>query len=513
MSAVVSARQPCPSCTSSDAYFEYDDGHGFCFSCGKYFKPKRKGKKDLQEYSYQFVPLRGITKESLQFYDAKTKVDAEGKPVAIGFKYPNGSLKIRSLDKKEFHTEGEINKAGLFGRDKFAAGSHKYVTITEGELDAISLYQTLRSPVVSVQSSSTAARDCAVDIDFLRSFERIYLAFDNDVHGRAATELVAKLFDYRSVYVVKFSNRKDANEYLQAGEDSVLRNIWWNSKKYQPESIVSSNDEFKKLLEEEPQYGISYPFRTLTEMTYGIRRGESVLITAMEGIGKTELMHAIEHHILKETDENVASIFLEEPKRRHLQALAGIELGKPVHLPDSGVTNAEVYDAVERLLRRDDRLFIYSHYGSDDPDVLLQTVRFLVTVCQCPYVLLDHISMVVSGLAGEDERIALDYIITRLEMMVVELNFALIFVSHVNDEGLTRGSRGISKIANIRIDAKRDVLNKDPNIRNTLNLSISKNRFHSNTGPAGSYLFDPYSRKYTEIVAANDNSVLEAMAA
>jgi len=66
----------------------------------------------------------------------------------------------------------------------------------------------------------------------------------------------------------------------------------------------------------------------------------------------------------------------------------------------------------------DDRLFLYSHFGSDEPDIFLDTVRFLVTACQCGVVIVDHITMVCSGLSGEDERRALDYISTRLEMMV-----------------------------------------------------------------------------------------------
>ena len=76
-------------------------------------------------------------------------------------------------------------------------------------------------------------------------------------------------------------------------------------------------------------------------------------------------------------------------------------------------------------------------------------------------------------------------------MMVKELDFALIVVSHVNDEGLTRGSRNISKIADIRIDLKRDVTSSDPVVRRTTHLTISKNRFCGRTGPAGELLFDP----------------------
>src|SRR3569833_1821205 len=84
-------------------------------------------------------------------------------------------------------------------------------------------------------------------------------------------------------------------------------------------------------------------------------------------------------------------------------------------------------------------------------------------------------SFVVSGLGGKDERTSLDYLSTRLEMMVKELDFALIVVSHVNDDGLTRGSRNISKIADIRVDLYRDVTSADPVVRRTTRLVVSKN--------------------------------------
>lgn len=466
----------------------------------------------MSGYTYEYLTLRGLDQHVLRFYDVKTKIDATGKPVSIGFRYPHGGYKVRKLDRKEFYIEGDINKSGLFGRDKFSAGGARYVTITEGEIDALSLAQALRGssgtgypPVVSVQSSSTAARDCTVDRAWLNSFERIYLAFDADEPGRRAVAEVARLFDYNKVYVVEFSKFKDANEYLVAGQSEELKRIWWNSKPYLPESIVSSIDEFKKIVEEEPVRGIPYPFDTLTEMTYGIRTGESVLITAQEGVGKTEIMHAIEHKLLSETHENVGAIFLEEPKQRHLKALAGISLRAPVHLPDSGRTVAEVASALEELVQEDGRLLLYSHFGSNDPDVLLDTIRFMVSGRKCRYILLDHITMACVGLGGEDERKALDYLAQRLEVLVKELDFALIFVSHVNDLGQTRGSRYIAKICDIRIDAVRDVTSADPVERNTVHLTVAKSRDVGKTGPAGDYMFDQFTRQWTELVHANDN--------
>lgn len=404
-------------------------------------------------------------------------------------------MKVRQLDVKAFHSVGDISKAGLFGRNKFGAGSHKYVTVTEGELDALSLYQVLKSPVVSVRSSSSAKLDCSIDRSYLNSFERIYLAFDGDEPGRDAASAVAKLFDYNKVYDVRFpgGSRKDANDYLRAGEESELRNIWWNSKKFLPDNIVSSLMDFEKELSTPPKFGVSYPFPTLTQMTYGLRKKEVVLITAQEGVGKTEIMHTIEHHLLKETNDAIGAIYLEESKQRHLQALAGIELQRPVHLPDCNCTPLETFSALKQVVRSDDRLYVYSHFGSDNPESLLDTIRFLVTARGCSWIMFDLISLAVAGLGGDKEREALEYLSARLEIMTQELDFGLILVSHVNDYGQTRGSRMISKNCHIRIDAKRDLSATDDRLRLTTFLTVTKNRPAYHTGAAGQLLFNPVS--------------------
>ncbi len=509
--------QPCPDCGSSDALAKYSDGHSYCFSCLTYTPPDDKSE---EEFSYEYLPWRGIAATTYRFYDTKTKIGQSGRPISLGFPYSNGSYKIRTLDKKGFYSQGDISKAGLFGRNKFAASSHTSVTITEGELDALSYYQVLRSPVVSVHSSASAQLDVGIDRSWVNSFERIVLAFDGDEAGREAAAKVAKLFDYNKVFMVRFPGgvRKDANDYLRAGERDELATLWYNAKKFLPETIVSSFPEFEKIIREKPENGVAYPFPTLNFMTYGIRTGESVLITAQEGVGKTEVMHAIEHQLLTETEDPIGAIFIEEPKRRHLQAIAGIHLARPAHLPDSGVSDDEVIRAVQDVVRVDERLHIYSHFGSDDPEVILDTIRFLVSARGCRYILLDHITMVVSGLGGKDERTTLDYLSTRLEMMVKELNFALIIVSHVNDDGLTRGSRNISKIADIRIDLYRDITHSDPILRRITRMVVSKNRFCGRTGPAGELLFNPVTYTLTEDMGydatpANDNSRVKTLAA
>src|ERR1041385_986931 len=132
-SKVTQGRLPCPNCPSSDAYHEYDDGHGYCYSCN-FFKPAKGD--GLEEYTYEYLPWRGLTKRTMEFYDIKTKINSEGRPVSVGFKYPDGRYKVRLLDRKEFYWEpaGDLSKQEVFGRDKFNTGGHAYVILTEGEV-------------------------------------------------------------------------------------------------------------------------------------------------------------------------------------------------------------------------------------------------------------------------------------------------------------------------------------------------------------------------------------------
>jgi twinkle protein len=489
--------QPCNSCGSSDALSEYDD-HTYCFACNKY-TPMKEDFIDNKS-SYEYINHRGITKDTYAFYDTKCKIDPLGVPLQLGFPYGGGSYKIRTVEGKKIWSVGlsQPDTVPLFGMDKFSAGSAKSITITEGEYDALSVFQMLGSkyPAVSIRSASSGRRDCERARDYLNSFERIYLCLDDDQPGREATADIAKLFDPHKIFVVKLTRYKDANDYLvnDGGKDFV--GAWWAAKQYMPEGVVADYGTVERILRSDGPASVStYPFRTLQDATYGIRLGEVVLITAQEGVGKTEVLRSIEHHLLKTTDDNLAIIHLEEGEKRSVQGLVGLELNVPVHLPDAGVSVEDQVLAFQRLTKKDSRLHIYSHFGSNDPDNILDIIRYLATVCKCKYITLDHITMIVTGAQSDDERKTLDYLSTELARLTRELGFTLFLVSHVNDDGKTRGSRNISKIADLWLELNRDT---DAGSLYT-DLRIKKNRFSGKTGSIGTLVFDPVSYRLNEM--------------
>lgn len=494
------ANSPCPKCNSSDAVEHYPDGD-YCFSCGyKFFPDAKESPIITTELTKQHIRYRGHSLEALAKYGVYTLVSPDGTPKEVVYPYKSFN-KHRKLDEKVFYGEGADTKASeLFGAAAFSAGSASAITVTEGEEDCLSVYEMFGSkyPVVSVRSASTAHKDCSVNFEYLNSFEKIYLSFDNDAPGQKAAAQVATLFPFNKVYLVKLSKFKDANEAHQAGAEDEYKRVWYNAKRFVPENIVSSSADFAEILEEKEKESLAtYPFTKLQTMLRGIRPGETVLFKAQEGIGKTEVMGAIEHHVLKTTDLNIGVIHLEEPIRRSLQRFAGYELGRPVHL-DTTTSKEEILATVQHVTKRDNRVHFYKNFNSEDLNGVLNSIRFLVSSCECRIVFLDHISRLVSGTMEPDERKALDFISTRLSQLAEELQFGLVMVTHVNDDGKTRGSRNISKEAYAVINLDRDIVAEDEGIRNTTFMTIEKNRWGSLTGPAGCLYFDSSSFTLSE---------------
>lgn len=477
----------CPCGKGSTSYAEYEDG-AFCFKCGKSFFENGK-ESDL--VSEQYLPWRGINKKTMEFYNVRTTVVGDT-PYEIGFD-SGRFITLRKINEKTFRTKKIDKPQILFGQDKFPPRSALAVTITEGGVDTLSAYQMLGSkyPVVGIISATSARRECQDQYDYLNSFEKIYIVFDNDEPGIKASEEVASLFDVNKVHVVKLQ-KKDCNEYLESSQEKAFVTAWWAAKAWQPEGIISTFEEVWEVLEQDDKEPLAkYPFPKLQEMTYGIFPGQLILIKAQEKIGKTEFISHIEDSVIKTSTCNVGIIHIEDSKAQPIKRFATYQLGVPVHLPDSTQNKEEIFEAYKQYVQGvEDRVHLYSHFGSNDPKVFVSMVRYLVTVKGCKIIFLDHVSQIVSGLMEKDERLVHDYLATEFSTLTNDLDFAMVIISHVNDEGQTRSSRYYQKAAHLIIYLDRDKEAEDEKERNTTHVSVEGNRLIGLTGPADVLYFD-----------------------
>ena len=517
----------CDDCGSSDGRSIDDKGWSHCFVCetrtkdngvvtmGVDKKPNGsfdKLKESLMSGQYKSVVSRGISSDTCKAY----KAQLQGEVMHFGYHDKDGYLvgaKTRSPD-KDFRTQGTWQDTVLFGQNLFTKGG-KYITITEGEYDAMSAYQMLGSkyPVVSIKNGSAGAlKDCRASYEYLDSYENIVVCFDSDEAGTKAANQVAELFGGKTKVFKHTKDEKDANDYVKYNRTKEFVDRWWSSERFVPDGIVAGSSLWDEVNKPIAPAQCLYPYDGINKLTYGIRFGELVTVTAGSGLGKSQFMREIIWQIISKTEDNIGILFLEESIKKAGLSLMSLAANKPLHLPDTEATDEERLDAFERTLGTD-RVFLFDHFGSTGVDNIISRVRYMAKGLGCKYVVLDHVSIVVSAQASGDERKALDEIMTRLRMLVQETGIALFVVSHLkrpdskgHEEGAAtslsqlRGSGSIAQLSDMVIGLERNGQAEDEETRNTTHVRVLKNRFCGITGKAAPLMYNHSTGRMLEVV-------------
>lgn len=521
----------CPDCGSSDALAVYDDSHTWCFVCETYKNPdgsielnKKETKpmnKDLKFYdnaTTNAISNRGISQTTCVAYGVRqdpqgTKhyypyYDAEGVMVAI---------KTRDVPTKNFSISGEFKDATLFGQQLFAKGG-RTLTICEGEADALASYQMQGSKyaVVSIRNGAAAAlKDCKANFEYIDSFETVVIDFDADEAGRKAAQSVAELFGGKVKILKHRKDFKDACDYLKAGASKEYVDAWWQAEAFIPDGIISAISLIEDLKKPLTQAPVLYPWEGLNKLLYGIRPAELVTLAAGSGLGKSTILRELVSHILNNTDEKVGLAFLEETPERTMRGLLGLEINKKIHLPDAVYSPDEI-DYVYKRLDLENRVYLWNHFGSNAIENVLNRLRYFVKALGCKYLVLDHLSILISDQAAGDERKNIDMVMTKLRTFVQEVNCSLLLVSHlkrpegksledgaVTSLGMLRGSGSIAQLSDAVIGAERNSQADDLIERNTTRVRVLKSRYTGYTGHACSLFYDDFTGRLREVVEDN----------
>ena len=511
--------EACPSCGSKDNLARYESGSAFCFGCDYQEQPNSfKGNLNTT------LKIPGESKVDTQ---RRTTLDTNKKFKVTNYFNNNTEykvypyfdksnslvgLKYRGIKDKSFRYEGNSSEAVLFGENLFHGGG-KYITITEGEEDALAAYQMMGSkwPVVSIRTGAKgAARDIKKSLEYLDSFDKVVICFDNDQVGRDAAKDVAQLFSPGKALIVNLE-LKDAGEYLVAGKTREFMDLWWKAEEYTPDGIINAKNMWDDIINEKVIPSIPYPWPCLNEFTYGFRSQELVTITAGSGMGKSSVLRELEHHLLTNTEDNIGLLHLEETPKRTIQGIMSVEANQLLHLPDTVISNDEKKRAFDNTVGSG-RVFLHDHFGSTGEDNLLSQIRFMIKAYDCKWIILDHISIVVSGMEGDNERQLIDRLMTKLRTLVHETGVGMFLVSHLRrptgDKGhergaevnlsQLRGSHAIAQLSDIVIGLERDQQAENEDARNTTLIRVIKNRFTGLTGPACWLKYNKYTGRLIE---------------
>lgn len=496
----------CPDCGSSDALGVYDDGHTYCFSCTTHtsgstkaavVKPRKAN--GLIDVTPTALPKRKLREETCRHWgyglgeyngvkvQVATYCDNTGTPVAQKVRFPD----------KSFVILGDAKRMGLYGKHLCRDVGRKIV-VTEGELDALSVSQAqeLRWPVVSVPNGAqSAARAVGADLEFLTGFDEVVFMFDMDEPGRAAAQACAELLPPGKGKIASFpKGYKDASDALQANDSRAILDAMWGAKSYRPDGIVDS-DAMLELVRAKRGFTpiASVPFHKLQASTMGFAPGQVWVICSGSGMGKTEFCREIGFSIIKQ-GLKLGYVALEEGTERTALGLVGLQMNKRLHLMGNPTEEDGFMEAWDEVIR--DKLYCYDHFGSMDGDNLINRMRYMIVALELRVIILDHLSIVVSGMDDGDERKTIDRIMTRIKSLAQETGACIVVVSHLkrppgtpHEEGgqtslgQLRGSHAIGQLANIAVGLERN--QQDADNPHVTTIRILKNRETGITGPAG----------------------------
>lgn len=501
----VQSHVSCNNCGSSDARTVYSDGHSWCYSCETLTTDDSEEETYQQggsfTYSGDFTALtaRRITLDTCKKFNVRV-----GPGPVIRFPYTSMSGQVvgyKEKDKeKNFRWHGKNAEKRLFGQ-QLCGGSKKTLVITEGEMDALSVWEARpKWPVVSIFSGAAGAyKDLQHNLKFCMEAEEIILLFDNDEPGQEAAIKCASLFPPDKCLIGHIAGYKDASEALMAHDSEAIRQAIWNAAPYKPKSIIDGRDLFDELRSPTIGRDADWFVDDLNTVTGGLRLGELVTLTAPSGGGKSTFCGEQAQSLVNQGFK-VGYIALEESVRRTGLRLMTVEANKPLHI-DNTIDEDLFKKAFDKSVGSG-KVFLRDGFGSVDPDAILSDLRYLVKAKEVSWIILDHLSILLSGNATFDERKTIDETMTKLRCFVEETKIGLILISHLrratgdkgHEDGAMdislshfRGSHSIVQLSDICVALQRAVSTGNSEAK----LRVLKNRFTGTTGEAGTLTYNP----------------------
>jgi len=261
------------------------------------------------------------------------------------------------------------------------------------------------------------------------------------MRGKEAREAVAAAFigsvDLWSVQPTE--GKKDASDYLQAGLSSELAKlVQFGRKPLVTEKIAQVDSvNFDDLVAPIPT-GIKIDsFPKLSEMLYGWRTGELTVVTARSGVGKTTGLTKIAEDAINQ-GERLGCIYLEEKNKQTLQRFVSSKLKvsyKKFKRDPLSVASEESIRAVYDDLVNKKQIVMLDHFGSLPIKELMSKIKHMYFVEGVRYILLDHLSMVISGSEVTDERKEIDIVMTEIAAFCAAHDVAVMLVVHLNRQG------------------------------------------------------------------------------
>ena len=430
-------KSACPNCKAfgldwdNDNLAQYDNG-AYCFACGY----KEKSGMNQEEYESPEgtiidIPQWGISQSVCEFMDYRVATDDDGSSYHIA-NYKdvfgkNVGAKLRFPNKK-FSEQGNIRDT-FYGQWKWPINDKLFVTIVEGEKDVLSLLEIQGTdwPVWSPPGgAANLEKIIQKNLDKLLGWKYVVFALDNDEAGQKAMKDCARFFEPDRLRIVTWP-LKDVNDMILACRTDEVKKILFNAPYNKPKSIVTVSDILERVLKR-PEFGKPWPFKTMTDITYGLRPQEIYILVGGNGIGKTEIVKEIVFKQLSD-GEKIGLFSFEQDPASTIQRLVGSQLGRKLHIPTTELEDWDREEILKRAMVYNDKLFLYDHCEKLTIPKILLYMRFLAKTQDIKFFVLDNLKGIAR--AGKDSHYELTTFMLDIQALTRELGISIMLLSHV----------------------------------------------------------------------------------
>ena len=470
-------------------------------------------KEKLNDSEFIFLEKRGINKDTIKNFKLYNSNNCIGIPylknnllIAVKKRTLSGKIKNLSITGSKFY---------LYNSDNTTFDEP--VVITEGEFDAMIVYQSGYKNVMSVGTGANSVNNLFEQAgEFLTKFNSIVLFTDNDKYGLEMDKKFIDKFKRKISTVDKnlYKGEKDANDiYLKYGKEQILKIIESGKTTFDGEWDLERNP-----YTELDYSGTKFIKTGIKSLDYAINTIQSKtvsLITGRSNAGKSTFVNQIMISAIEEGFKCYLVAGEGEKNKIMNKFYSGIVgsrkelyIEKAFGLRTIKEPKPEVLKAIQKWHKNKLKLFVKSLSKYKNESQLFEMLEYKIRTEHYDLIILDNLMslLVVSDAKNKNE--AQGQFVEKCHHLAKSTNCAIIIVLHPNktykagkemEFEQISGTSDMPNKADTIINVIR-IINPEDNIGSK--IQVAKNRDFPEL-PTIDCMYDYNTNSYLELVKGN----------